>query len=172
MTEKTIQESLMKFLYPQSNRIMDTNFSGFGLGECDLIAISDSKIISEFEIKISRGDFKIDFKKLKHEKIREIVDSPASITNWGTRGYACPQKFSYVCPAGLISLSEIPSHYGLYYVSADFTIERVQMPKLLHHKKASSELIEKIARQITSKMTFGCAYLTHKNKKAQDAYRG
>ena len=39
--------------------------------ECDVISISKSNYIYEYEVKISRSDFKADFKKPKHTLINE-----------------------------------------------------------------------------------------------------
>ena len=53
----------MKNLYEKSRSIFCTNFQGMGFAECDVIRITESNIVYEYEIKTSRSDFKADFKK-------------------------------------------------------------------------------------------------------------
>lgn len=72
--------------------------------EADMIRISDSGTMWEFEIKISRSDFFNDFKKrrygkVKHEQLKE--------------GKLEPNYFCFVCPKGMIKKEEVPFYAGL-----------------------------------------------------------
>lgn len=89
----------------------------FARYEMDLFKLSESGMITEYEIKISRGDFRNDFKKffevynpngktwrdtikiMKHEEL--------------AAGRGKINRFWFVTPAGLISKTEVPRHAGL-----------------------------------------------------------
>lgn len=70
--------------------------------ECDFWCLSSAGYAKEIEIKISRSDFKADFKK---ERKHLLLSSAKS----------SPNKFFYACPTGLLNLDEIPSYAGLIY---------------------------------------------------------
>jgi hypothetical protein len=52
-----------------------------GLAECDVISVSQSDYTWEWEIKISRADFRKDFTKQKHEN---MVNEKNTRTRKGT----------------------------------------------------------------------------------------
>src|ERR1035437_4116878 len=66
---KNIESAFCMYLYEKSHSPITTRFTGMGLQECDIISISKSDYIYEYEIKISRADFKKDFTKQKHTHI-------------------------------------------------------------------------------------------------------
>ena len=55
---KNIEAALSMYLYEKQHSPITTRFTGYGLSECDVISISKSDYIYEYEIKISRSDFK------------------------------------------------------------------------------------------------------------------
>ena len=59
------------YLYEKQHSPITTRFTGYGLSECDVISISKANYIYEYEIKISRSDFKVDFNKEKHKLMLE-----------------------------------------------------------------------------------------------------
>ena len=78
--------------------------------EADILSIDNSGFSHEIEIKLSKSDFKNDFKKfytnqksgekfLKHDKI-------------GCGDYIC-NAFSFLLPMGMIAHDEIPVHCGI-----------------------------------------------------------
>jgi len=71
MTEKSIQKALFRAF--SSHKYKFTNVYYFG-NESDFLSFLDSGFCYECEIKISRSDFKADFKKEKHtiHKVNEI----------------------------------------------------------------------------------------------------
>jgi len=71
MTEKSIQKALFRAFH--SHKYKFTNVYYFG-NESDFLSFLDSGFCYECEIKISRSDFKADFKKEKHtiHKANEI----------------------------------------------------------------------------------------------------
>ena len=78
--------------------------------EADILTVADNGLSHEIEIKLSKSDFKNDFKKfytnqktgdqfLKHDKIR-------------SGDYICNQ-FSFLLPMGMVDLDSIPAHCGV-----------------------------------------------------------
>lgn len=119
--------------------------------ELDVISVSKSGMLYEFEVKISRGDFKADKKKRKHDIYKAYLDRS-------------PNYFSYVCPKDLIKLSEIGSGVGLYYVDGEDIIE-VQTPKRRHkiiHDRI--KILEKICRVTSERHFLGGCRLSFENK--------
>lgn len=119
--------------------------------ELDVISYSKSGMLYEFEVKISRGDFKADLKKRKHLFYIHLPEKG-------------PNYFSYVCPRNLIKQSEIGTGVGLYYVDNDEVIE-IQAPKRLHkiiHDKV--KILEKICRVNSERQFLGSCRLTFENK--------
>ena len=73
--------------------------------ESDLIYLSGANYVTEWEIKISRADYKADFnKKFKHKVLS------------GKINYSRPVEFYYACPVNMIDISEVPDYAGLYYI--------------------------------------------------------
>ena len=119
--------------------------------ELDVISVSKSGMLYEFEVKISRGDFKADKKKTKHIF---YLHEPE-------RG---PNYFSYVCPKDLIKLDEIGAGVGLYYVDGENIIQ-MQAPKCLHkvlHNKI--KILEKVCRVTSERQFLGGCRLSFENK--------
>lgn len=83
--------------------------------ECDVAEVTKADLLVEYEIKVSRADFKIDrlksrvvyrtgIKELKHHLLRD-------------RHTSGPSRFWYVTPVGLLNPTEIPKWAGLLEVS-------------------------------------------------------
>lgn len=104
--------------------------------ESDFFCISSSGYVYEIEIKISRADFKNDFKKslslqgspLKHDY---LLDSSKEFR---------PNKFFFACPDGLINLEDIPAQYGLIWVNEKGFARYIRDSKFLHKKKLFTNL--------------------------------
>lgn len=134
--------------------------------ECDFISISKSDYLTEYEIKISKSDFKRDFieKPIKHawldgrrtgEVITEdyiIVDKPSPPKDdppYVARRYHKmdpfhgPNYFYYVCPENLIKIEEIPKYAGLIYIIENKTnvgkLQYIKKAPLLHKIKTTEE---------------------------------
>lgn len=111
--------------------------------ECDFMSITKADFITEFEIKISKSDYKRDFKDkftkhlwLEGKRDKVIFEnesytkslSPEAIVDVATKkfsgwrhtvdlsSFVGPNYFYYVCPKDLISESELPKYAGLMYV--------------------------------------------------------
>lgn len=139
------------FLYEKSHSPITTRFTGLGLSECDVLSISKSDFIYEYEIKISRSDYKKDFTKRKHSDILN-----ENFTKTGSKGtwYLLPNYFNYIVPKDLIKIEEVPEYAGLIYFNEDMTFDVIKKPKLLHKTKANNEFIRKVAHNLSCKLIF------------------
>lgn len=89
--------------------------------EMDICKITQSGYIVEYEIKISRADYKADFNKnfygyTKHDMLRSGKGA---------------NRFYFVVPENLVQISEVPEHCGLIYYS-EYKITIIKNAKLLH----------------------------------------
>lgn len=113
--------------------------------ESDFVYLTKTGYLNEYEIKISRGDYKADFKKVdKHEllKSRKVPIYPAT---W-RQGYGynpedepryvyrnyIPNYFWYVCPWNMIKENETPPYAGLIYYGTDKMIYIIKKAPILH----------------------------------------
>jgi len=139
--------------------------------ECDFISITRAGYVHEYEIKLSKSDFKADFrnKKLKHEIIGTGSRAPShwenEIMNWPKQtGYSqgvkaqfvdgrkpCkrPNYFWYVCPQGLIDKDQIPEYAGLIYI--DDWQKIIKKAPCLHRKKVDEKITGHIAYSLMVK---------------------
>ena len=108
-SEELIQQQLRyNFLSPSSVKYFTENLNVYDW-ESDVLKITKSGYAYEFEIKISRGDFKNDFKhKKKKHLLLENKENSSKMPNY----------FYYVVPEGLVTEDEVPEYAGLIYVHA------------------------------------------------------
>lgn len=131
-----------------------------GFAEMDVLSVGKSGNVYEFEVKISRSDFKVDLKKDKHKLMALNI------------GESTPNYFSYVCPKGMISVDEIPKYAGLYYVTDDMELIEQRTPKLIHSKKHDKvKILEKVCRITAERKYLGCARLTYENNLIREKYK-
>lgn len=144
-SEKLIQQYLRyNFLSPSSVNYMLENLKVYNW-ESDFLKITKSGYVYEFEIKISRADFKNDFKnkKDKHSLLenKDIQDNK-------------PNYFYYIVPENLITESDVPEYAGLIYFDVTmihdnipwYSLREIKPAPKLHNQKfdvAKYNLIEK-----------------------------
>jgi len=96
--------------------------------ESDFFAISTSGYTIEVEIKVSKSDFKADYKKTTSKGINKhkflLSDTIYK-----------PNKFYFACPRGLILPNEIDKKYGLLYLGEFNSLFEVQKATFLHKDK-------------------------------------
>lgn len=116
-TEAGLQRMLaMKF--NRSGSLCVPNCGAFGW-EADLLRVSPRLLCSEYEVKVTRGDFRHDAgKALKHIRLAE------------PGGRAAPNYFWYVAPAGVVPLEDVPEHAGLIEVVGPGLVSRKRAPRL------------------------------------------
>jgi hypothetical protein len=122
-----------------------------GLMECDVLSISKADYIYEYEVKISRADFKKDFIKEKHTF---IINEKYTRIRKGELVYLLPNYFNFVTPKDLISIDEVPDYAGLIYMNEDSSFTIIKKPKLLHKTKANEAFIRKVAHNLSCKLIF------------------
>jgi hypothetical protein len=117
--------------------------------ESDFFCISSSGYAIEVEVKISKSDFKADFKKHnKHHVIKDGHDQYTDISRFR------PNRFYYCCPDGLIDKNEVPDYAGLLYYKEDIDqysqeawglIKEIKTAKFIHKDKLdlSKKLLSK-----------------------------
>lgn len=137
LTEEKIQRILSnRFLTYSSKKYEMENLFVFDW-ESDYLCITNSNVIYECEIKISRADFKNDF---KHKKKKHLLMENANTTDYTK----LPDYFYYAVPDGLISVDEVPDYAGLIYIKhgasnsndiLSYWCQIVKNPTHLHHEK-------------------------------------
>ena len=146
-----IEAALCMYLYEKSHSPITTRFQSMGLMECDVLSVSKSDYIYEYEIKISRADYKKDFTKKKHEN---IINENYTIMRGSDLVYLLPNYFNYVVPKDLISVEEVPDYAGLIYLHENGVFEIIKKPKLLHKTKANDAFIRQVAHNLSCKLIF------------------
>ena len=105
--------------------------------EADMLAIRKSGYYDEFEIKISRSDFKLDESKQVYIDIdnkRTKVNKSRALTNGSMSNY-----FWYCVPENLITIDEVPEYAGLIYIYPSGYLREIKQPKKLHNNKMNIE---------------------------------
>ena len=160
LTESLIQ-NVLQSEFEGSYEWVIPNYTPPNWWECDVMIISKAGYAQEFEIKISRADFKTDFKKAKgggmfggHEKKKH-----AQLTlgdHWG------PKHFWYVCPDGILTLDDIPEYAGLRYIRyydnrrpAFWKTSVIKKAPTLHREKFPQAAIEKMGRMFYYRLWAG-----------------
>ena len=107
-TEWLAQNALYVWLDRRGQRYIVPNCSIYGW-EPDLISITKKGFVSEYEIKVTRADFRNDFKRKlnKHHLLKK---------RFGGKYSTIPNYFYYVVPLNLITEAEVPEYAGLIYL--------------------------------------------------------
>lgn len=123
--------------------------------ECDVCEITDSGYFREYEIKMSRADFKVDADKSRYAghytyldrlagKPREIETKHSLLSSGDPRG---PTIFNFVTPKWLLKIGEIPAWAGLIEIEfseySNYPIDwvTIKAPRL-HKTKADAAIRE------------------------------
>lgn len=92
--------------------------------ESDFFIQKDNGYCYEFEIKVSKADFKKDFEKSdKHEVLKNgffINYRNEQITR------KRPNKFYYVAPIGIIDIKDVPKYAGLMVINDKGFLETIK----------------------------------------------
>lgn len=142
MNEEIIIKALYKHFANYDYRLSNVFIYSW---ESDFFCISTSGYAVEVEVKISKSDFKADFKKRdKHYVLKNGErQHQLNITAWR------PNRFFYACPDELINIDEVPDYAGLLYFSKDRyeyeAIKEVKTSKFIHKEKhdLSKRLLDK-----------------------------
>lgn len=115
--------------------------------ECDLLAITKSGYMYEYEIKLTVTDFKNDTKKGHRDHwpawySKEIKTKHQRLGIHDPNGPSC---FWFIVPEGLISPQEVPSFAGLiYFIESPWAhfVRQKKAPRL-HSVKMSNKALSK-----------------------------
>ena len=158
-SEELIQQQLRyNFLSPSSVKYFTENLNVYDW-ESDVLKITKSGYAYEFEIKISRGDFKNDFKhKKKKHLLLENKENKAKMPNY----------FYYVVPEDLVTEDEVPEYAGLIYVHATIIgNSRIyyQFQEIKAAPKLHSDKIDENNLKLIDKFYYNYIHWKHKHEK-------
>jgi hypothetical protein len=151
MNTKEIQTLVAKRQVNKGHNPVCENLSKyFPNSEGDVVSVSSAGYVYEFEVKISRGDFKADCEKKKHLHIKNGSEKVANY-------------FAYVCLPGLIKGHEVPGYAGLYYLHEGILREIIKPPLIHKGKHELLPLALKMSRVTIERLYLGACKLTVKN---------
>ncbi len=119
MTEREIQYRLWYYRACISTNLFMVPNAFIWHWEADLLYVTPSGFATEWEIKLSRSDFKADFKKTYKHLILNEGKRPSGEPAWDSNKIKHdigPKYFYYACPEGLIKAEEVPEYAGLFYI--------------------------------------------------------
>lgn len=151
--------SALERRYKKTNKFTASNIYFFGRNykETDYLVVNNKYFLYDIEVKVSRGDFKNDFKKVcKHEILESgkytsgrslsmVVDGKRVRINKGDKVVATqrPNRFYYAVPKGLLSLSEVPEYAGLLEIDmTTLEVTKTKEAPLLHKMVNKAETNE------------------------------
>jgi len=107
MTEKEIQFTLYKYLeYRLHHKHITPNSKSIFDWEADIVSVTNSGYVYEFEIKRTLADYRADFKKEeKHSRLKN-------------RGRHIPSRFWYVINGFELPVDAIPEYAGLIIMTS------------------------------------------------------
>lgn len=159
MTARDIQKALKDFTGNHEHQFQNSFIYRW---ESDFFSVTKSAYAYEFEIKISKSDFKADFEKEKHRLFKAHKRGLCTVPRGIGRAYidgkyqqevshievlqvnhkTCPNRFYFVCPTALIDPHEVPAYAGLMYcTTGGGIIEAVKSPYLHKQKFNAKEML-------------------------------
>lgn len=140
----------------------------FGPYEMDVFRRMKNGYINEYEIKISRADFKKDFEKSHKKFHQEFKNGTFSIYDHDvvlkheefSKGKGVPNKFWFVVPEGLISIDEVPDYAGLIYWIDKYDCTKIIKPAKFIHKNVHGRI--EFYNQLLINLSF--REMNHRNK--------
>lgn len=123
MNEFTMQNIMANYLlFTTQHEFVTCNVAWMYSWECDLISINNG-MVYEYEIKVSKSDFKQDLKKKKHNRLEN-----------GCRWNRLPNYFTYVINGFDVDLNELPKYAGLIVIENNI-VKRIKRAPKLHDNK-------------------------------------
>ena len=137
ITERQMQVWLHRYMERKNRHSILPNVSMYGW-EADLVCMTKAGYLHEIEIKVSRSDFKADFKKRKHLYLSKQLNITTD---------RIPNYFWYACPWGLIMPEEVPAYAGLIWINPRSYVhgnEEVWKAPRIHKSKVSDKRKEEL----------------------------
>ena len=143
MTALDIEKGLIKNRLEKSGVTVAPHYTPSRWFECDVIEITAAGYFREFEVKVTRADFKTDAAKEKPSRFGWPARNKHA--ELGEKSILGPGTFSFVTPEGLLAPTDIPDFAGWIEVRihGKITLEIVRKvaPKL-HSQKFSAKRLE------------------------------
>jgi len=151
MTERDIQIALYRFAIGKGQKWIIPNVQHFADWESDLLSVTTSGLVHEFEIKITKSDFLADFKKTPFRRHGRFQSRHEWLANASVKRR--PNYFWFAVPAGLLLAEDVPAHAGLIWIEdkSQYLYSRVLIVKKaprLHTDKISDKDKMKIAEKM------------------------
>lgn len=150
MTAKDIIVALESNYQTADFTVPNIYFFGHPYSETDFLVVQKSGYIYDIEIKISRSDFRADFKKedkhsilstgayiSKHNSFYFKDDKRIRVAKGQPIPKSRPNRFYYAVPEGLIKKSEVPKYAGLLYIKPSGSVVKVKEAPLLTKEKTA-----------------------------------
>lgn len=150
--ERTLQDQFAQWRYRQG--FVLPNYAPAKWFECDIFQVTDAGYFVEYEIKVSRSDFRADAKKIAEKwgytigpdgqrRFGKIADGLSKHDRLAAHDIEGPSRFYYLTPPGLIEPCELPPFAGLCVPIASYpgTEIVVKAPKL-HGEKLREAVLE------------------------------
>lgn len=140
MTESEIQTHLYEWCSDKRHPVTIDNCGACTIGKADLLSVTKARLVHEFEIKCSLGDFRREFEKkdTKHDRLDRADNRLMSLPNY----------FWFVSPVGLLDMDDIPSYAGLMYVNEEGCSVQTEAPRI-HSDNLSNKDRRYIERGLT-----------------------
>ena len=148
VTEGEIQDAV--YLWTSQHTLVLPNCYLFGENESDLVSVTKSGYVWEYEIKVSRRDFLADKRKSRHQWYSG--SSFGDCSGWyrrpGTPEPRKPNRFFYVVEEGVANAEDLPEYAGLLVArrneDGEVYVRREKMAPVLNKERASTELLLRI----------------------------
>jgi hypothetical protein len=104
-------------------------------------------VVCEYEIKITRKDFRADLLKSRHQKLAGLNHDP--IPGWWHDNRKGPSYLYYAAPSDLLTIGDIPAHAGLIVISDSGVASIVRPAPKLHKDKLPDHHRQWLERSLT-----------------------
>lgn len=136
-TEAELQHELFRWCQKHQHQLITPNTYALNW-ESDLVSVTGAGYLHEYEIKISRGDYKRDAKKARTRLLTRAT----------AEGQSRPNYFWYVMPAELVAPEELPSYAGLIEIGSDRRARIHRAAPRLHSSKLAMSVREALERSL------------------------
>lgn len=163
LTTAKILDKALRSHFANNSRYMVSNVYAFDHHylETDFLVVKENGVILDIELKITLQDFKADFKKKKHEILKNgfiTLDRFYARTekdglkryNAGDKIYIdIPNRFYFCVPHTLLDKVKdlLPDYAGLFYLTELGYIRKYKEAKLLHKEKRLKEIESVLCRK-------------------------
>jgi hypothetical protein len=152
MTERSVQNLFFRRRGQRYSTVMP-NCTPPCWYECDLLAITKAGYMYEFEIKLTRSDYRADAKKgalpLYCRPFRQ--DTRTKHEQLADHDRNGPVRFWFIVPANLVSVDELPDWAGLLYLCGSPSwpsFEDVRSAPRLHNNRMSEDMKDSIRQNL------------------------